>query len=60
MLELSMKILCANGITKCVSCGIDEVHLVAALEYEEGDRIVIELDLTLDFGKQIPLLLWQL
>ncbi len=42
MLELSMKILCANGITKCVSRGMDEVHLVAALEYEEGDRIVIE------------------
>lgn len=43
MSELSMKILNANGYTKCVSRGIDEVHLVAKLEYEEGDRIVLEV-----------------
>ena len=38
----SIKVLKANGETKFVGRGEEEVYLAATSEYEEGDRVVLE------------------
>ena len=38
----SVKVLKANGETKFVGRGEEEVYLVATSKYEEGDQIILE------------------